>query len=324
MVGLANSFTSRPVATIEMGKSIMLMKNMAAAAALSTVAIATAPAQAQNYNLDPNYGTIQLNAGFADDPRLIELSSGGNIDASSVGGGCRGYVSNAPDVRVVYSSGSLPLMFSVASDADTTLVVNAPDGRWYCDDDGGSGLNPALRFDRPLSGRYEVWVGTYGSTSLQSAILGISELYNDISDRPAGNVGGAPDFSLDPNYGSVSLNAGFTPDPHRIRLQSGGPIDASTLGSSCRGYVSRAPDYRVRYSSGRFPLIISAESSADTTLVINGPDGSWYCDDDGGIGLNPSIRFNTPGSGQYDIWVGTYGDTQLESAILDISELYSN
>ena len=284
------------------------------------------PAAAQNYNLDPTYGTINLRAGFSDDPRLVELSSGGSINASSLGNGCRGFVANAPDVRVVYSSGSLPLMFSAASDADTTLVINAPDGRWYCDDDGGNGLNPSIRFNSPLSGRYEVWVGTYGSSGLRSAVLGVSELYDDISDRSSGggNSGGSPDFTLEPNYGTAELRSGFTPDPHRVRLQSGGPVDASVLGGSCRGYISRAPDYRIRYQSGRLPLIISAESSSDTTLVVNGPDGEWNCDDDGGDGLNPSIRYETPRSGQYDIWVGTYGSSQLESTILDISELYSN
>ncbi len=297
-----------------------------AAAACLTVA---APAAAQNVNLDPNYSTIRLNAGFSGDPRLVDLQSGGSIDASSLGSPCRGYISNAPDVRVVYSSGRLPLMFSVDSGSDTTLVVNAPDGRWYCDDDSGEGLNPSIRFDRPLSGRYEVWVGTYGSSSLRSATLGISELYDDISaysggGGSSGSSGGRPDFSLDPNYGSANLRSGFTPDPHRVRLQSGGPIDASVVDSSCRGYISRAPDYRVRYTSGRLPLIFSVESSSDTTLVINGPDGRWYCNDDGGEGLNPSIRFETPRSGQYDVWVGTYGGTTLQSAILDVSELYSN
>ena len=290
----------------------------------TAIGIAAAPAHAQNVNLDPSYGTIQLRAGFSDDPRLVELSSGGRNLASDTANGCRGYVANAPDVRVIYSSGSLPLMFSVASDADTTLMVNAPNGRWYCDDDSGSGLNPAIRFDNPLSGRYEVWVGTFGSSSLRTAVLGISELYDDISDIPSGNTGGGPDFSLDPNYGTANLRSGFTPDPHRVRLQSGGPIDASTLGGPCRGYIARAPDYRVNYTSGRLPLNISVESSADTTLVVNGPNGNWYCDDDSGNGLNPSIRFETPRSGQYDIWVGTYGASRLESAILDVSELYSN
>ncbi|MBC2778235.1 peptidase S1 [Parasphingopyxis sp. GrpM-11] len=154
-------------------------------------------------------------------------------------------------------------------------------------------------------------------------MLGVSELYDDISNRSGGS-GGAPDFSLDPTYGSATLRSGFTPDPHRIRLQSGGPISASVVDSSCRGNISRAPDYRVRYTSGRLPLIISVASSSDTTLVVNGPSGEWYCNDDGGDGLNPSIRFDTPRSGQYDIWVGTFGSTRLESAILDISELYSN
>ena len=296
------------------------------AAASATLVIA--PASAQNVNLDPTYGTVNLSAGFSDDPRLVELSSGGQIEASSISSSCRGYIANAPDVRLNYSAGSLPLMFSVASSADTTLVINAPNGRWYCNDDGASGLNPSIRFDSPSSGRYEIWVGTFGSSSLRTAILGISELYDDISELSSSggsaSSGGRPDFSLDPNYGTANLRSGFTPDPHRVRLQSGGSIDASVLGSPCRGFVSRAPDYRVNYTSGRLPLNISAQSSSDTTLVVNGPDGNWYCDDDSGGGLNPSIRFETPRTGQYDIWVGTYGSARLESAILDISELYSN
>lgn len=306
---------------------------MSALARLSVAAAAAtfmiAPASAQNVNLDPTYGTINLRAGFSDDPHLVELSSGGSIQASTISSSCRGYIANAPDVRVYYSAGSLPLLFSVASSADTTLVINAPNGRWYCNDDGASGLNPSIRFNNPSSGRYEVWVGTYGSSSLRTAVLGISELYDDIAELAqsgggGSSSGGRPDYTLDPNYGTARLRSGFTPDPHRVRLQSGGSIDASVLGNPCRGFVSRAPDYRVDYVSGRLPLNISVQSSSDTTLVVNGPDGNWYCDDDSGGGLNPSIRFDTPRSGQYDIWVGTYGSARLESAILDISELYSN
>ena len=72
---------------------------------------------------------------------------------------------------------SLPLIISVASSADTTLVVNAPDGSFYCDDDGGvNGSNPSVRFNNPQSGRYEIWVGTYRSGSPQAARLHISEV----------------------------------------------------------------------------------------------------------------------------------------------------
>lgn len=134
----------------------------------------------------------------------------------------------------------------------------------------------------------------------------------------------AQDFSLNPTYGTVNLTAGFTPDPYTVDLQSGGSIDASTLSSSCRGFIANAPDFRVNYTSGSFPLIISAASSTDTTLVVNGPDGSWYCDDDSGNeGMNPSLRFGSPASGQYDVWVGTYGSASLAPAQLNVSEVSS-
>ncbi|PWE18428.1 peptidase S1 [Marinicauda salina] len=133
----------------------------------------------------------------------------------------------------------------------------------------------------------------------------------------------AQDYSLNPSYGTVSLTSGFTPDPHTVNLQSGGSISAANVGSNCRGYIADAPDYRLHYTSGSLPLIISVASSSDTTLVVNGPDGSWYCNDDGGNGLNPSLRWNSPMSGQYDIWVGTYGGASLENAQLHISELNS-
>ena len=48
----------------------------------------------------------------------------------------------------------------------------------FFDDDGGNGFNPSLSFGSPMSGRYEIWVGTYGSTDTARAQLHISELYS--------------------------------------------------------------------------------------------------------------------------------------------------
>jgi hypothetical protein len=134
----------------------------------------------------------------------------------------------------------------------------------------------------------------------------------------------AQDFSLNPNFGTVNLSGGFTPDPHRVSLRAGGSLDVSDSLSDCRGYITNAPDVRLSFSAGGLPLIISVASNADTTLVINAPDGSFYCDDDGGVnGQNPSVRFNAPSSGQYDIWVGTYSPGSNPSATLHISEVSS-
>jgi len=138
----------------------------------------------------------------------------------------------------------------------------------------------------------------------------------------AGGVAVAQNYGLNPTYGTLNLSAGFRPDPQVVSLQSGGNINAQTLSSSCRGFIANAPDVRLNYSAGQYQLMISADSGTDTTLVINGPDGRWYCDDDGGNnGMNPLIRFNNPQSGQYDIWVGTYGSATLAPAQLYVSEI---
>jgi hypothetical protein len=144
-------------------------------AALS-LACVTGPALAQDTSANPTYTTMNLQAGFPNDPRTVNVESGGNIDASHLGSGCAGFIARAPDVRVNYRAGSLPLIFSVAADADTTLVVNGPDGRWYCDDDSGEGNNPSVRFTSPGSGQYDVWIGTYGGSGLRPARLYVSEV----------------------------------------------------------------------------------------------------------------------------------------------------
>ena len=151
------------------------------AALISTVVLAASlavlPASAQDINARPNYATVNLRAGFTPDPHVTAVRSGGNINAERVGSACRGYISQAPDVRLNYTNGSYPLIISADSSSDTTLVVNAPDGSWYCDDDSGNrGMNPSIRFNRPMSGRYEIWVGTYGSTDTRAARLHISEV----------------------------------------------------------------------------------------------------------------------------------------------------
>lgn len=138
----------------------------------------------------------------------------------------------------------------------------------------------------------------------------------------------AQDWRLEPNFGSVTLVSGFTPDPYYRPLQSGGDIDAARVSNgACQGFITEAPDFRVNFTAGDqgLDLTFSVNARADTTLVINGPDGQWHCDDDSGNGgLNPSYTFSRPPSGQYDVWVGTYGGARLEPATLSVSELYSN
>ncbi|MGQ0659516.1 hypothetical protein [Sphingosinicella sp.] len=156
----------------------MSIRSKLAVALALAASVAVIPASAQNFNLAPNYGTVNLRTGFPRDPHVVNVRSGGNIDASRINANCRGFISDAPDVRLNFVAGSrLPLIISADSGADTTIVVNGPDGRWYCDDDGGErGMNPSVRFSNVQSGRYEIWVGTYGGRTLHPAQVHISEL----------------------------------------------------------------------------------------------------------------------------------------------------
>jgi len=109
-------------------------------------------------------------------PLVVSLRSGGRIDASPLGHACVGFIAEAPDVRLMYRAGSYPLFISAVSDADTTLVVNAPDGSWHCSDDASEGdRNPSLHFLSPQHGRYEIWVGTRDAPQFHPARLEISE-----------------------------------------------------------------------------------------------------------------------------------------------------
>ncbi len=132
---------------------------------------------------------------------------------------------------------------------------------------------------------------------------------------------GAQDWTLDPTFGSTKLLSGhFQPDPYTVQLEAGGDQDATALGGNCVGFIADAPDYRIFYTPGTAPLIFSVLSAADTTLVINDPNGNWICDDDSAGNFNPLIQMDNPAGGQYDIWVGTYDQSGFPEATLSIAE----
>lgn len=275
----------------------MLVRPVLAAVAALLMA---APAHAQDPSATATYGEVRLSSGFTPDPHTVNLTAGGSIPASNISSSCEGSIARAPDYEVTYQAGSLPLYFYVHASSDTTLVVNGPDGQWYCDDDSNGEANPQVTYNNPRSGTYDIWVGTYGGGTTPATLF-VSEL----SDTDGGSSG-SPDASLSAAFGEVSLRAGFRPDPHRVALTAGGTIPASTVSSSCEGLIAAAPDYEITYDAGSLPLVIRTESSDDTTLVVNGPDGEWYCDDDNGGGTNAQVYFAKPQSGVYDIWVGVY------------------
>ncbi|MBN1179612.1 MAG: hypothetical protein JXD18_10390 [Anaerolineae bacterium] len=144
------------------------------------------------------------------------------------------------------------------------------------------------------------------------------------TEEPIVAAGGL-DFTLDPTFGSGSLETGFVPDPFTVELVSGGDVDVDTLnlGPSCTGYALSAPDYRLNFT-GESPfglrIFFVATSGEDATLIVNDPQGNWHCNDDFND-LNPLIELDTPPEGQYDIWVGSYSAEDFIEGTLYITEL---
>jgi hypothetical protein len=134
-------------------------------------------AQLLRWQAPPLYGTINLVDGFLPDPHTVRITAGGDTRVpAGLGDDCVGLVNaERPDVDVNFTAGSMPLYIVVRSRADTTLVVNAPDGRWYCNDDL-DGLDPIVVFRRPLSGNYNIWVGTFQDGILPEAEVTFTQL----------------------------------------------------------------------------------------------------------------------------------------------------
>ncbi len=141
-------------------------------------ALAGAPALAcPDWQQRPNFGTIDLTAGFENDPAVYRITAGGthNIERCFRNGEA-GFVTVRPDFDLNWHGNSAQLTIAVeVRGADAVLLVNAPDGSWYYSDDY-RGTNPAITFNNPQTGLYDIWIGTYDGSRRNPGRLIFTEL----------------------------------------------------------------------------------------------------------------------------------------------------
>jgi hypothetical protein len=149
--------------------------------------------------------------------------------------------------------------------------------------------------------------------------------------EPTSPPAGQLDPNGTPNYRpDLEIESGFVPDPRTRDMISGGDVDVNYLGTdsegtTCNGYATSQPDYRVRYTAGAAHLLrFYFEGAGDATLIINDPVGNWRCDDDSYGSVNPTIDFEDPVTGRYDIWVGSYSQDTPVNGTLSVTELQGN
>jgi len=276
---------------------------------------------------NPNYGVIQLSAGFLPDPYEASALAGGDINAGHLENYCVGNASAAPDFRLDWTGrgDDLHIAFRADDSGDATLIIRLPDGSWSCNDDSEfGGFNPIVSIESAATGIYDIWIGTYNSDVFVQGTLRISEIYSEELVDAAG-TGEALDPFSDPNYGQLDLAAGFRNDPATIEGIAGGPNDISTTMPQigCFGHFSTAPDFRVQWTGSTQGLRMffeATEEGEDSVILINTPDGQWLCNDDAHeYSVNPMLDLNGYGEGQYDIWVGSYNAGSFIQGVFSVT-----
>jgi hypothetical protein len=143
---------------------------------------------------------------------------------------------------------------------------------------------------------------------------------------PPNNPNPKLDYQANGKYGEANMSAGFSPDPYSVGMTAGGNVDVSYLGSSCSGFASTSPDLRINFGGGGSSLlrIYFVGTNGDPKMVVNDPYGNFYCVNDSFGTVNPTIDFNNPAGGTYDVWIASYAATASISGTLYITENSGN
>jgi hypothetical protein len=97
-------------------------------------------------------------------PEVFSVTAGGDVLLSRCGFGRRGFVRRPPDFSFDLSRMGRydRLHLRANAECDTVLLLRAPSGRWFFDDDSGTGSTASLSLADPVDGTYHVWVGSFG------------------------------------------------------------------------------------------------------------------------------------------------------------------
>ena len=139
------------------------------------LALAAMPAQAQvcpNYQLNGAQYSVDANGLWS--PASYGVTAGGNVNLGACGSvPGSGWITQGPDFTFSYNALGMgrDLEFRVQGSCDTVLLVNDAGARWHYSDDADGSTNPRIRLSNASSGVYDVWVGTFGSSTCSATLV---------------------------------------------------------------------------------------------------------------------------------------------------------
>jgi hypothetical protein len=292
----------------------------------------------------PTAGRLDARGGFEAGGGALELPvQAGGLDAvepmqlDSDEFACRGFINAAaPSATLAYTAGGPnTLAISAAAETDLVLVVQRPDGAWACNDDFG-GINPMVGIEDAPSGRYAIWVATYGAQARGAGVAASLTVAETIPQQQGFDGEDFEDFVEEGDFGSTRtpfstgvydpIDLSLAP---RLRLALDGDDAVSAQvqvtpslanpvrGDMCTGVVEPGPTVAMRLG-GSGPVAITATSDYDLVLNVRTPSGSWFCSDDAD-GLNPGVQIDDVERGEYLVWVGTFSETDGMAADIEVA-----
>ncbi len=244
-------------------------------------------------------GIINLDTRLPDGPIELAVSAGGANQIPEFLAFCSGnFTAGRPALHIENAPAGQRFSIDLSSGDDTVLAVLTPNGEWLCNDDQ-FGSDPQVTIEAPLPGRYTVWAGTFSDIGTVSARLSVSE----------GGIlrGVVPEPDNLSQVGDILLSEIAFGQPAIHQIFAGGGDEVSELGAACTGYIDASqPTAHIDTPVAGEDFEVRITSETDTTLIILGPDGEWFCNDDF-FDLDPAVYFSNPAAGRYTIWVGTFG-----------------
>jgi hypothetical protein len=229
------------------------------------------------------------------------------MDPLNPAGYCAGFGRfDAPDAVLTLAEGQRNLAVYARSEVDLTLAVRTPEGQWYCNDDS-FGLNPAVQVYGASAGDYLVYVGAYSQGAAGRYVLMAAMGEPNWEGLPDAGQPGRPNPLAEPSVGRVGFGPATAIDPRVIFDIAPSQTEARGLGEGCVGFITPAQPDLVVSAEPRLPqLMVYMVAENDGVLLVVGPDGTTYCNDDFD-GLNPGVMIPNPMAGDYAVFAGTYG-----------------
>lgn len=252
-------------------------------------------------------------------PASFPVVAGGENDLAGCPMPGNGYVATRPDFDLDFQNANGgALQISIDAQCDSVLLVNDAAGNWHFNDDDSENqtLNSRVVIPNAPSGAYDIWVGTYGPSTCQSNMTLSMAGGDGGAVAPVAGGGRCPNPAL--NGQMLAYDGATAMESLRTEVIAGGDIDASTCPeTSGHGYVIEAPDFTLSLASnpGMGDLNLRVESQCDPVMIVHDSMGRWHFSDDA-EDLNPALMIPSAEPGEYDIWVGTYGQQTCPAALV--------